>query len=141
MTWRWIPSSRPVSVVSDLLPLRRQAHEEISASNSPLSSMSLWPGLIGLMWKLRILWSGGQILVYLVDGHTGYDDFQSTPTGKVSKAKKGKPVHVCSECQKVYTRAEHLRRHQSSHQEPQFECPVCQRRFHRKDLLERHYKR
>ncbi|KAJ0130143.1 Uncharacterized protein HZ326_26747 [Fusarium oxysporum f. sp. albedinis] len=59
MTWRWIPSSRPVSVVSDLLPLRRQAHEEISASNSPLSSMSLWPGLIGLMWKLRILWSGG----------------------------------------------------------------------------------
>ncbi|KAK2669338.1 hypothetical protein RAB80_014864 [Fusarium oxysporum f. sp. vasinfectum] len=38
-----------------------------------------------------------------------YDDFQSTPTGKVSKAKKGKPVHVCSECQKVYTRAEHLR--------------------------------
>ncbi|KAH7194588.1 hypothetical protein DER44DRAFT_903238 [Fusarium oxysporum] len=70
-----------------------------------------------------------------------YDDFQSTPTGKVSKAKKGKPVHVCSECQKVYTRAEHLRRHQSSHQEPQFECPVCQRRFHRKDLLERHYKR
>ncbi|RKL14382.1 hypothetical protein BFJ68_g6346 [Fusarium oxysporum] len=63
-----------------------------------------------------------------------YDDFQSTPTGKVSKAKKGKPVHV-------YTRAEHLRRHQSSHQEPQFECPVCQRRFHRKDLLERHYKR
>ncbi|KAI1067920.1 hypothetical protein LB506_012998 [Fusarium annulatum] len=33
------------------------------------------------------------------------------------------------------------RRHQSSHQEPQFECPVCQRRFHRKDLLERHYKR
>lgn len=30
-----------------------------------------------------------------------YDDFQSTPTGKVSKAKKGKPVHVCSECQKV----------------------------------------
>ncbi|KAH7259374.1 uncharacterized protein BKA55DRAFT_639345 [Fusarium redolens] len=70
-----------------------------------------------------------------------YDDVQSTPTGKVSKAKKGKPVHVCSECQKVYTRAEHLRRHQSSHQEPQFECPVCQRRFHRKDLLERHYKR
>ncbi|KAI1028501.1 hypothetical protein LB503_002059 [Fusarium chuoi] len=30
-----------------------------------------------------------------------YDDFQSTPTGKVSKAKKGKPVHVCSECQKA----------------------------------------
>ncbi|KAH7187096.1 hypothetical protein BKA60DRAFT_587860 [Fusarium oxysporum] len=33
------------------------------------------------------------------------------------------------------------RRHQVSHQEPQFECPVCKRRFHRKDLLERHYKR
>ncbi|KYG13570.1 hypothetical protein FVEG_17625 [Fusarium verticillioides 7600] len=97
--------------------------------------------------------------LYLVSMDNYEDDFQSTPTGKVSKAKKGKPVHVCSECQKVYTRAEHLRynfytytrdedsmltlerRHQSSHQEPQFECPVCQRRFHRKDLLERHYKR
>ena len=36
-------------------------------------------------------------------------DTPMTPNGKVSKAKKGKPVHVCSECQKVYTRAEHLR--------------------------------
>ncbi|KAJ9413570.1 hypothetical protein QL093DRAFT_2484728 [Fusarium oxysporum] len=69
------------------------------------------------------------------------DAEQTTPTGKVSRAKKGKPVHVCGECQKVYTRAEHLRRHQSSHREPKFECPICQRRFYRKDLLERHYKR
>ncbi|PCD24423.1 hypothetical protein FCULG_00011738 [Fusarium culmorum] len=38
-----------------------------------------------------------------------YSDPQLTPNGKVSKAKKGKPVHVCTECQKVYTRAEHLR--------------------------------
>ncbi|KAJ0136857.1 Transcription factor atf1 [Fusarium oxysporum f. sp. albedinis] len=62
------------------------------------------------------------------------DAEQTTPTGKVSRAKKGKPVHV-------YTRAEHLRRHQSSHREPKFQCPICQRCFYRKDLLERHYKR
>lgn len=30
-----------------------------------------------------------------------YSDPQLTPNGKVSKAKKGKPVHVCTECQKV----------------------------------------
>jgi hypothetical protein len=30
-----------------------------------------------------------------------YNDPQMTPNGKVSKAKKGKPVHVCPECQKV----------------------------------------
>ncbi|KAM0288777.1 hypothetical protein ACHAO9_006842, partial [Fusarium lateritium] len=41
----------------------------------------------------------------------------------------------------VYTRAEHLRRHQSSHDEPQYQCQVCDRRFFRKDLLERHFRR
>ncbi|KAH7183594.1 uncharacterized protein B0J16DRAFT_345994 [Fusarium flagelliforme] len=68
-------------------------------------------------------------------------DTPMTPNGKVSKAKKGKPVHVCSECQKVYTRAEHLRRHQTSHEEPQYQCQVCDRRFFRRDLLERHFRR
>uniref|UniRef100_A0A4E9EGN7 C2H2-type domain-containing protein n=1 Tax=Gibberella zeae TaxID=5518 RepID=A0A4E9EGN7_GIBZA len=70
-----------------------------------------------------------------------YSDPQLTPNGKVSKAKKGKPVHVCTECQKVYTRAEHLRRHQTSHEEPQYQCHICERRFHRRDLLERHFRR
>ncbi|KAH7251322.1 hypothetical protein BKA59DRAFT_524510 [Fusarium tricinctum] len=76
-----------------------------------------------------------------MDYSSSYGENPTTPHGKVSKAKKGKPVHVCSECQKVYTRAEHLRRHQSSHDEPQYQCQVCDRRFFRKDLLERHFRR
>ncbi|KAK4240204.1 hypothetical protein C8A03DRAFT_31679 [Achaetomium macrosporum] len=61
-------------------------------------------------------------------------------TGRVSKAKKGLPVHVCNICRppKTFTRAEHLRRHQLGHGEPQFQCPGCERAFHRPDLLARH---
>ncbi|KAK1750827.1 putative transcription factor TDA9 [Echria macrotheca] len=45
-------------------------------------------------------------------------------TGRVSRAKKGVPVHVCDICKpaKTFTRAEHLRRHQLSHQTPGFSC-------------------
>ncbi|SPJ86714.1 uncharacterized protein FTOL_11739 [Fusarium torulosum] len=35
-----------------------------------------------------------------MDYSNSYSDNPTTPHGKVSKAKKGKPVHVCSECQK-----------------------------------------
>jgi Zinc finger, C2H2 type len=61
-------------------------------------------------------------------------------TGKVSRAKKGVPVHKCNMCPKTFTRAEHLRRHQLSHQPPDLACsvPGCSKVFHRKDLLERH---
>ncbi|KAL9085029.1 MAG: hypothetical protein Q9159_004934 [Coniocarpon cinnabarinum] len=38
-----------------------------------------------------------------------------TKTGRVSKALRGEPVHACNICEKVYTRAEHLRRHRSNH--------------------------
>lgn len=66
-------------------------------------------------------------------------------TGRVSRAKKGVPVHVCDICRppKTFTRAEHLRRHQLSHQTPQFPChyPDCNRAFHRADLLQRHQAR
>ncbi|KAK3394897.1 hypothetical protein B0H63DRAFT_386746 [Podospora didyma] len=66
-------------------------------------------------------------------------------TGRVSRAKKGVPVHVCDKCKpaKTFTRAEHLRRHQLSHQTPQFPCtyPNCERAFHRPDLLARHQQR
>ncbi|WZH45408.1 uncharacterized protein QYS62_006464 [Fusarium acuminatum] len=35
-----------------------------------------------------------------MDYSSSYGENPTTPHGKVSKAKKGKPVHVCSECQK-----------------------------------------
>ncbi|KAH8887725.1 hypothetical protein GQ53DRAFT_768056 [Thozetella sp. PMI_491] len=66
-------------------------------------------------------------------------------TGRVSRAKKGMPVHTCDICKppKTFTRAEHLRRHQLSHQTPGFPCryPGCDRAFHRSDLLTRHLQR
>ncbi|KAF4785744.1 hypothetical protein HER10_EVM0009467 [Colletotrichum scovillei] len=66
-------------------------------------------------------------------------------TGRVSRAKKGMKVHTCDLCRppKTFTRAEHLRRHQLSHETPQYGCsiPGCDRAFHRKDLLERHQQR
>ncbi|KAK2593685.1 hypothetical protein QQS21_008592 [Conoideocrella luteorostrata] len=66
-------------------------------------------------------------------------------TGRVSRAKKGVPVHTCDICRppKTFTRAEHLRRHQLSHQPPDLPCPVlgCDKVFHRRDLLERHQQR
>ncbi|KAI1093145.1 hypothetical protein F5B19DRAFT_501682 [Rostrohypoxylon terebratum] len=63
-------------------------------------------------------------------------------TRRVSRAKKGVPVHVCDICKpsKTFTRAEHLRRHQLSHGNPRFPCtfPGCDKAFHRADLLARH---
>ncbi|KAI4592159.1 hypothetical protein KJ359_011487 [Pestalotiopsis sp. 9143b] len=74
---------------------------------------------------------------------TGDVQVKLTPiTGRVSRAKKGVPVHTCEICRppKTFTRAEHLRRHQLSHQTPQYPCtyPGCERAFHRADLLARH---
>ncbi|KAL5629723.1 hypothetical protein BROUX41_001329 [Berkeleyomyces rouxiae] len=71
----------------------------------------------------------------------GTQEVKLTPvTGRVSRAKRGIPVHYCQECNKTFTRAEHLRRHSLSHGRPEFPCPFpgCSREFHRKDLLERH---
>ncbi|KAI0838687.1 hypothetical protein F5Y06DRAFT_267561 [Hypoxylon sp. FL0890] len=66
-------------------------------------------------------------------------------TGRVSRAKKGMPVHTCEICKppKTFTRAEHLRRHQLSHRTPGFPCtfPGCDKEFHRADLLARHAQR
>ncbi|KAI0179191.1 hypothetical protein GGR52DRAFT_295974 [Hypoxylon sp. FL1284] len=66
-------------------------------------------------------------------------------TGRVSRAKKGVPVHTCDICNppKTFTRAEHLRRHQLSHKNPEFPCayPGCEKAFHRADLLARHAQR
>ncbi|TAQ83741.1 hypothetical protein B7494_g7943 [Chlorociboria aeruginascens] len=66
-------------------------------------------------------------------------------TGRISKARKGVPVHTCDLCRpvKTFTRAEHLRRHQLSHQKPAYPCTFqdCERAFHRPDLLARHLHR
>ncbi|KAI0446241.1 hypothetical protein F4803DRAFT_559608 [Xylaria telfairii] len=66
-------------------------------------------------------------------------------TGRVSRAKKGVPVHICDVCKppKTFTRAEHLRRHQLSHKPAAHPCPYhgCEKTFHRQDLLARHIQR
>ncbi|KAL9000516.1 MAG: hypothetical protein Q9169_000809 [Polycauliona sp. 2 TL-2023] len=70
-----------------------------------------------------------------------------TPTThRISKAKKGKKVHVCEHvgCGKVFTRAEHRKRHEANHNpEPAFQCRFedCRKPFQRADLLARHMER
>ncbi|KAJ5082827.1 hypothetical protein N7532_011870 [Penicillium argentinense] len=70
-----------------------------------------------------------------------------TPTThRVSKAKKGKRVHACEfpGCNKVFTRAEHRRRHELNHNpEATYRCTQagCKKAFHRPDLLARHMER
>ncbi|KAF4212280.1 hypothetical protein CNMCM8980_001053 [Aspergillus fumigatiaffinis] len=70
-----------------------------------------------------------------------------TPTThRISKAKKGKRVHACEfpGCNKVFTRAEHRRRHELNHKpEALYRCPHqnCKKEFHRSDLLTRHMAR
>ncbi|KAJ5819826.1 Zinc finger C2H2 [Penicillium riverlandense] len=67
-----------------------------------------------------------------------------TPTThRLSKAKKGKRVHVCeyTGCKKVFTRAEHRRRHEMRHYtKKSYPCTFqdCKRTFHRSDYLTRH---
>ncbi|KAJ5344979.1 Zinc finger C2H2 [Penicillium brevicompactum] len=70
-----------------------------------------------------------------------------TPTThRISKAKKGKRVHACQHdgCGKVFTRAEHKRRHELNHNpEASYRCTQhgCKKAFHRTDLLARHMER
>lgn len=62
-----------------------------------------------------------------------------TRTGRPSKALKGQAVHACDQCGKVYTRAEHMRRHQRNHtQNLRCDLDGCNKVFHRSDMLERH---
>ncbi|KAI9769229.1 MAG: hypothetical protein M1840_004358 [Geoglossum simile] len=70
-----------------------------------------------------------------------------TPTThRISKAKKGRRVHGCTyaDCGKVFTRAEHLRRHQLNHRpEALYKCDIagCPKTFQRPDLRARHMER
>jgi hypothetical protein len=77
---------------------------------------------------------------------TGAGVTYTPTTHRVSKAKKGKRVHVCEYpgCNKIFTRAEHRRRHELNHNpEASFPCNFegCQKAFHRSDLLARHMER
>ncbi|CAH0059231.1 unnamed protein product [Clonostachys solani] len=60
-------------------------------------------------------------------------------TGRVSRAKKGYPVHLANNG----ILSPNCRRHQLSHNPPELVCsvPGCGKTFHRKDLLERHQHR
>ncbi|OQD96022.1 hypothetical protein PENSOL_c017G00565 [Penicillium solitum] len=66
-----------------------------------------------------------------------------TNSHRVSKAMKGKRVHACQlpGCPKIFTRAEHRRRHELSH-EPRKRYPCtyegCKKAFHRQDYLTQH---
>lgn len=65
---------------------------------------------------------------------------------RVSKAKKGKRVHACEfpGCEKVFTRAEHRRRHESSHKSNKlYPCTYegCTKAFHRSDYISQHLAR
>ncbi|OQD81508.1 hypothetical protein PENANT_c027G11286 [Penicillium antarcticum] len=67
-------------------------------------------------------------------------------SSRVSRALKGKRVHMCEYpgCPKVFTRAEHRRRHELSHQSRrQYTCahPGCGKAFHRPDYLTQHMSR
>ena len=52
-------------------------------------------------------------------------------------------VYECKDCDKAFTREEHLKRHAKSHtDEPVHRCEVlgCQKAYTRKERLTRHYK-
>ncbi|KAK3173450.1 hypothetical protein OEA41_006779 [Lepraria neglecta] len=75
------------------------------------------------------------------------EEITYTPTThRISKAKKGKKVHACEYpgCTKVFTRAEHRKRHEANHNtSPAFQCEIdeCRKPFQRADLLARHMER
>lgn len=71
---------------------------------------------------------------------------RQTNSHRVSKAMKGKRVHACERpgCNKVFTRAEHRRRHELSHEpKKKYHCTYegCGKAFHRPDYLTQHLNR
>lgn len=50
-------------------------------------------------------------------------------------------VHKCNDCQKEFARANHLKRHQTSHSPIKpFRCASCPKSFNRRDHLNQHEK-
>ncbi|KAK3294996.1 uncharacterized protein B0H64DRAFT_325455 [Chaetomium fimeti] len=126
-----IPSSPPLSGPATRKSIRRR---------STTSSDSMDRSRYGSAASPSSMAGGPQRPMPLHPVTAQYTPKITPKTGRVSKAKKGLPVHVCDICRppKTFTRAEHLRRHQLGHGEPQFQCPGCERAFHRADLLARH---
>lgn len=127
-------SSAPRHLQQNLPP--HGVHRE-SGSNEPMGYSYSHGQPYGAGHDMRPMMPGSSM---------GEPGVKLTPiTGRVSRAKKGVPVHTCEMCRppKTFTRAEHLRRHQLSHQPPDLACsvPGCNKVFHRKDLLERHQQR
>ncbi|KAM5359525.1 hypothetical protein ACJZ2D_014420 [Fusarium nematophilum] len=113
-------SRRPSSTSIDSIEFPHGSSQQVSSSsNTPMSPFTAGVG-------------------------SGEPHVKLTPiTRKISKAKKGVRVHVCNQCPKTFSRAEHLRRHQLSHSDPGLSCevPGCNKTFYRKDLLDRHLQR
>ena len=47
-------------------------------------------------------------------------------------------VHKCTQCNKVFTRATHLKRHELIHEEGKLQCSICEKKFTRLDHLNLH---
>ncbi|KID97033.1 Transcription factor, fungi, partial [Metarhizium majus ARSEF 297] len=77
-----------------------------------------------------------------VYGHGTSGSFSTTPMRPFVPPQEV-PVKLTPITGRTFTRAEHLRRHQLSHQPPALPCtvPGCDKVFHRRDLLERHQQR
>ncbi|KAJ5732603.1 hypothetical protein N7493_004084 [Penicillium malachiteum] len=107
-----------------------------SSSPSPRLSQSQSPKMVGCKNTMR---PSPQAEIPMPITYT-------PTTHRISKAKKGKRVHACEYpgCNKVFTRAEHRRRHELNHNpEASYRCshPGCKKAFHRPDLLARHMER
>ncbi|KAF8544369.1 hypothetical protein BDD12DRAFT_801294 [Trichophaea hybrida] len=66
----------------------------------------------------------------------------SRRTSPHSTTSSTKAVHICDQCSRAFSRAEHLERHQTTHlpstATKSFVCPSCSKGFTRKDVLTRH---
>lgn len=70
---------------------------------------------------------------------TGIGLDYSYTTSQLTGSKKVIKVHVCPTCQKEFTQASNLQRHQKVHTgERDFVCNFCSKTFNRKDSLKKH---
>lgn len=74
-------------------------------------------------------------------------DFSQTPNSQLASPQSttpssGKATHICDQCARAFSRAEHLERHQTTHlpsnATKSFVCTSCGKGFTRKDVLTRH---